>query len=76
MPEAVRLLQPCERPRPRQRAVRIACDDDGKRRIISEITIGLWGSPGATPDFGKLIRAARPTDGGCIGGIVDPVGLQ
>ncbi|WP_082434110.1 ribonuclease T2 family protein [Devosia sp. A16] len=56
--------------------VRIACDDDGKRRIISEITIGHWGNPGAAPDFGKLLRAARPTDGGCIGGIVDPVGLQ
>lgn len=56
--------------------VRIACDDDGKRRIISEITIGLWGTPGDTPNLGKLIRAARPTDGGCIGGIVDPVGLQ
>jgi len=56
--------------------VRIACDDDGKRRIISEITIGLWGAPGADPDFGKLIRAARPTDGGCIGGIVDAAGLQ
>ncbi|HEV2514653.1 MAG TPA: ribonuclease [Devosia sp.] len=56
--------------------VRIACDDDGKRRIISEITIGLWGTPGDAPDFGKLIRAARPTEGGCIGGIVDAVGLQ
>jgi len=56
--------------------VRIACDDDGKRRIISEITIGLWGAPGDAPHLGKLIRAARPTDGGCIGGIVDAVGLQ
>lgn len=56
--------------------VRIACDDDGKRRIISEITIGMWGTPGDTPNLGKLIRAARPTDGGCVGGIVDPVGLQ
>lgn len=56
--------------------VRIACADDGKRRIISEITIGLWGTPGDAPNLGKLIRAARPTDGGCIGGIVDPVGLQ
>jgi len=56
--------------------VRIACDDDGKRRIISEITIGLWGAPGDSPNLGKLIRAARPTDGGCIGGIVDTVGLQ
>jgi ribonuclease T2 len=56
--------------------VRVACDDDGKRRIISEITIGLWGAPAGTPNLGKLIRAARPTDGGCIGGIVDAVGLQ
>lgn len=56
--------------------VRIACADDGKRRIISEITVGLWGTPGDAPDFGKLLRAARPTDGGCVGGIVDPVGLQ
>ncbi|MDB5542655.1 MAG: hypothetical protein JWQ89_4382 [Devosia sp.] len=56
--------------------VRIACDTDGKRRIISEITIGLWGTPGDTPNLGKLIRAARPTDGGCIGGIVDPAGPQ
>ncbi len=56
--------------------VRIACDDDGKRRIISEITIGMWGTPGDTPSLGKLIRAARPTAGGCIGGIVDPVGFQ
>lgn len=56
--------------------VRIACDDDGKRRIISEITIGLWGAPADPPNLGKLIRAARPTDGGCIGGIVDAVGLQ
>lgn len=56
--------------------VRIACADDGKRRIISEITIGLWGTPGDAPDFGKLLRAARPTDGGCVGGIIDPVGLQ
>jgi ribonuclease T2 len=56
--------------------VRIACDDDGRRRIISEITIGLWGAPGEAPDLGKLIRAARPTDGGCIGGVVDATGLQ
>lgn len=56
--------------------VRIACDDDGNRQIISEITIGMWGTPGNAPNLGKLIRAARPTDGGCSGGIVDPAGLQ
>ena len=56
--------------------VRVACEDDGRRRIITELTIGLYGTPGQTPNLGKLIRAARPTDGGCEGGIVDAVGLQ
>lgn len=56
--------------------VRIACEDDGRRRIITELTIGLYGTPGQTPNLGKLIRAARPTDGGCEGGVVDAVGLQ
>lgn len=56
--------------------IRVSCDDDGERRIISEITIGLWGTPGDAPNLGKLIRAARPTDGGCTGGIVDPAGPQ
>jgi len=54
--------------------VRIACEDDGSRRIISEITIGLWGTEADT--LPQLINAARPTSGGCAGGIVDPVGLQ
>lgn len=56
--------------------VRIACDDDGDRRIISEITIGLYGAVNDKTRMSDLIRAARPTDGGCDGGIVDPVGLQ
>jgi ribonuclease T2 len=56
--------------------VRVACEDDGDRRIISELTIGLWGAPNDAPNLGKLIRAARPTDGGCAEGIVDPVGAQ
>jgi len=56
--------------------VRIACEDDGRRSIITELTIGLYGTPGQTPNLGKLIRAANPTDGGCLGGIVDAVGLQ
>jgi ribonuclease T2 len=56
--------------------VRIACEDDGRRRIITELTIGLYGSPGQTPNLGKLMLAANPTDGGCEGGIVDAVGLQ
>jgi len=56
--------------------VRIACDDDGKRRLITEITIGLFGAPTETAMLGDLMRAARPTDGGCDAGIVDPAGLQ
>ena len=56
--------------------VRIACKDDGARRLITEITIGLTGTIGSPADFAPLILAAAPTDGGCNAGIVDPVGLQ
>ena len=56
--------------------VRLACADDGGRRIISELTIGLWGTVTEASRLSDLMRAARPTDGGCPGGIVDPVGLQ
>lgn len=56
--------------------VRVACEDDGNRRIISELTIGLWGTIDGSTRLSDLIRAARPTDGGCDGGIVDPVGAQ
>ncbi len=56
--------------------VRIACDKDGGRRLIGELTIGLTGSIAAPADFAPLILAARPTDGGCTAGTVDPVGLQ
>lgn len=56
--------------------VRLSCVDDGNRRLIDELTIGLTGEPYGPDSFGRLIMAARPTDGGCDGGIVDPVGLQ
>lgn len=56
--------------------VRLACRDDGPRRLIAELTIGLKGDiPGGTP-ISDLILASSPTDPGCPGGIVDPVGLQ
>lgn len=56
--------------------VRVACKDDGNRRLISELTIGLRGDiPGGT-SAADLILASAPTDPGCPGGIVDPVGLQ
>ena len=56
--------------------VKIACAEDGDRRIITEITLGLYGTPGDTPNLGQLLLTARPTSPGCEGGIVDAVGLQ
>ncbi len=56
--------------------VRIACERDGDRSLISEITIGLTGDVTGSGGIGELILAAAPTDPGCPGGIVDPVGLQ
>lgn len=56
--------------------VRVACERDGNRRIISELTIGLTGTINGPPDYKRLTMAARPTDGGCDQGVVDRVGLQ
>lgn len=56
--------------------VRLACEEDGNRTLISELTIGLWGVIGPDPDLRQLLMAARPSGGGCKGGIVDAVGLQ
>jgi ribonuclease T2 len=56
--------------------VRVACAEDGERRIIVEITIGLSGEIGDAPDLARLMAAAPPTGKGCPAGIVDPVGLQ
>ena len=56
--------------------VRVACEDRGTRRLITELTIGLSGTIAPDADLGSLIRAAAPTDGGCPGGLVDAVGLQ
>ena len=56
--------------------VRVACVDDGDRRLISEITVGLTGQISPDTTLSRLILAAGPTDPGCPGGIVDPVGLQ
>ncbi|WAP68574.1 ribonuclease T2 family protein [Jiella pelagia] len=56
--------------------VRVSCSRDGKRQLIGELTIGLVGEITADPDVSALIAAAKPTDGGCNEGIVDPVGFQ
>lgn len=55
--------------------VKIACKDDGGRRLITEITVGLNGSI-ANSNLSTLMLASRPVDAGCPAGIVDPVGLQ
>lgn len=56
--------------------VRIACRDDGRRRLIAEITVGLRGDVSGGAPLSELILASSPTDPGCPSGIVDPVGLQ
>lgn len=56
--------------------VRLACERDGNRRIITELTIGLYGDVMGTAPLADLIAAARPTSGGCESGIVDRVGIQ
>ena len=56
--------------------VRLACVEDGDRRLVSELTIGLTGDIDGPESFSDRILDARPTSGGCSGGFVDPVGLQ
>ena len=56
--------------------IRVACKDDGGRRLIAEITIGLRGEIGPETKLGSLMLASKPTDGGCARGEIDRVGLQ
>lgn len=56
--------------------VKVACETDGSRTLISELTLGLFGAPGPDPDLGALLLKANGTSPGCDGGIVDPAGLQ
>ena len=56
--------------------VRLACDNDDGRQLIVELTIGLKGDIGAGTPVAELMAASNPTDPGCPGGIIDPVGLQ
>jgi len=55
--------------------VRVACKDDGDRRLITELTIGLKGDPGQD-SLAQLIQASSQTDGGCTRGEIDASGLQ
>ncbi len=59
--------------------LRISCEDDGNRRVISEITIGLKGALSGALDrdqVAALISASPKTDPGCPGGIIDRAGEQ
>jgi len=56
--------------------VRVACRDDGDRRLIAELTIGLKGDIPGGSTLSDLIQAAGPIDPGCPAGFVDPVGPQ
>ncbi len=56
--------------------LRVACKPDGNRQLIVEVTLGLKGDISAGTPLPELIAASSPTDAGCPGGIIDPVGLQ
>lgn len=56
--------------------IKVSCAQDGKRRLIKEITIGLAGDL-ATSSFQAAMEQAKKVDNpGCNKGIVDPVGFQ
>lgn len=55
--------------------VRVKCNDDSGRRLISELTLALAGE--IDGDVGKLLLAALPDDKkSCPGGVVDLAGQQ
>jgi ribonuclease T2 len=56
--------------------VRVACDRDKDRLLISEITIGLRGDIAGGASMGELMFGSMPTDAGCTAGIIDPAGRQ
>ena len=56
--------------------VRVACRDDGDRRLIAELTLGLKGNITGGTRLSDLLLAADPVDPGCPAGILDPVGPQ
>jgi ribonuclease T2 len=58
------------------RKVRLDCETDDSRELISELRINLEGDAMAPTGLRDLIHAARNASSGCNGGIVDPVGDQ
>lgn len=58
------------------RKVRLDCEDDDDRELISELRINLEGDAMGKTSLRDLIHAAPNAGAGCTGGIVDPAGEQ
>jgi ribonuclease T2 len=58
------------------RKVRLDCESDGTRQLISELRINLEGDAMAATTIRDLINPARNAGAGCNGGVVDPPGEQ
>lgn len=56
--------------------VEVACQQDGGRKLITELQLQLHGEISDNPDLGELLLAAAPVHGRCDRGIVDPAGFQ
>ena len=56
--------------------IRIACKRDGRRMVITELTIGLAGAITENASLAELIQNAPTTRPGCPAGIVDRPGFQ
>jgi ribonuclease T2 len=56
--------------------VRMRCQKDGARSVITGLTIGLSGTVAAGGDLAALIQAAAATDFKCSKGVVDAAGIQ
>ena len=56
--------------------VAMDCTADGNRTIITELTLNLAGTINGPDDLAGLLGAARPVEGGCGSGMVDPLGIR
>ncbi|OJF97331.1 ribonuclease [Pararhizobium antarcticum] len=56
--------------------VRMRCQKDGERSVITGLTIGLSGPLARGADLAALIQAAGTTDFKCARGVVDAAGIQ
>jgi ribonuclease T2 len=54
----------------------VACQQDGGRKLITELQLHLHGAISDNPDLGELLQAASPARSRCDTGIVDPAGFQ